>query len=224
MPQAGVPARARRRYAAPWWEELDREAFRFPTAYEVKPARRAVARTEDGSVRATAPATDQHPPVAHGTRPAANGRASAAHPRASAAEARAAAVHQRASTDGRALAATRRVSGRVAGPSSRPRPVAAAPAPPAAAPSPVRAPTPAGVPVSAAAERAAARAGVAEGERRTVIIRGYGAERNLPVARPTLRRHERPGFRPDRAALWAVFLGLVLILVAVASAHGAVLH
>jgi len=53
-----------------------------------------------------------------------------------------------------------------------------------------------------------------------VTIRGYGAERNLPVARPTLRRHERPGFRPDRAALWAVFLGLVLILVAVVSAHG----
>jgi len=59
-----------------------------------------------------------------------------------------------------------------------------------------------------------------DGIRRTVTIRGYGAERNLPVARPTLRRHERPGFRPDRAALWAVLLGLCLILVAVASAHG----
>jgi hypothetical protein len=57
-----------------------------------------------------------------------------------------------------------------------------------------------------------------------VTIRGYGAERNLPVARPTLRRHERPGFRPDRAALWAVVLGLVLILVAAASAHAAVAH
>jgi hypothetical protein len=44
------------------------------------------------------------------------------------------------------------------------------------------------------------------------------------VARPTLRRHERPGFRPDRTALWAVLLGLCLILVAAASAHGAVLH
>ena len=54
-----------------------------------------------------------------------------------------------------------------------------------------------------------------------MTIRGHGAERNLPVARPTVRRHERPGFRPDRAALWAVILGLVLILVAVASAHGA---
>jgi hypothetical protein len=58
------------------------------------------------------------------------------------------------------------------------------------------------------------------GERRTVTIRGHGAERNLPVARPTLRRHERPGFRPDLVALWAVLLGLCLILVAVASAHG----
>jgi hypothetical protein len=144
MPQAGVPARARRRYAAPWWEELDREAFRFPAAYEVKPA----ARTANG-----------------------------------------------------------RVSARVAGPSSPPRPVAAAPAPPAAAPTPAPGPAPAPAPASAPT-------------RRTVTIRGYGAERNLPVARPTLRRHERPGFRPDRAALWAFFLGLVLILVAVASAHG----
>jgi hypothetical protein len=60
--------------------------------------------------------------------------------------------------------------------------------------------------------------------RRTVVIRGHGAERNLPVARPTLRRHERPGFRPDRAALWAVMLGLLLILVAATSAHAAILH
>jgi hypothetical protein len=44
------------------------------------------------------------------------------------------------------------------------------------------------------------------------------------VARPTLRRHERPGFRPDRAAMWAVILGMVLILVAVTSAHAAILH
>jgi len=57
-----------------------------------------------------------------------------------------------------------------------------------------------------------------------VTIHGHGAERNLPVARPTPRRHERPGFRPDRTALWAVLLGLCLILVAAASAHGAVLH
>ncbi|HUB36285.1 MAG TPA: hypothetical protein VL972_05630 [Solirubrobacteraceae bacterium] len=76
----------------------------------------------------------------------------------------------------------------------------------------------------AGARAAQERAGGATDGRRTVTIRGYGAERNLPVARPTLRRHERPGFRPDRAALWAVALGLFLILVAATSAHAAVLH
>jgi hypothetical protein len=53
-----------------------------------------------------------------------------------------------------------------------------------------------------------------------VTIRGYGAERNVPMPRPTVRRSERPGFRPDRAAMYAVLLGLCLILVAVVSAHG----
>jgi hypothetical protein len=57
-----------------------------------------------------------------------------------------------------------------------------------------------------------------------VVIRGRGAERNLPVSRPTMRRHERPGFKADRAALWAVMLGLLLILVAATSAHAAILH
>jgi hypothetical protein len=129
MSRAGVSARPARRYAAPWWEELDREAFRFPGARE-----------------------------AHDSRPA------------------------------------RRPAGEVS----------------SAAP-------PATVPVPEAAHETTPRT---NGERRTVTIRGHGAERNLPVARPTLRRHERPGFRPDRAALWAVLLGLCLILVAVASAHG----
>lgn len=59
--------------------------------------------------------------------------------------------------------------------------------------------------------------------RRTVQITGRGAERNLPATRPTLRRHEREGFRPDRAALWAVLLGMLLIVVAATSAHAAVL-
>jgi hypothetical protein len=136
MPEAGVPTRARRRNAAPWWEELDREAFRFPAAYEVKPAQVPV-----GAAVAEAPAA-----------------------------------------------------------------VAEAPAQAAGSP----------------AQAAGSPAGNAE--RRTVTIRGRGAERNLPVARPTLRRHERPGFRPDRAALWAVMLGLLLILVAAASAHAAIPH
>ncbi len=75
----------------------------------------------------------------------------------------------------------------------------------------------------------------AENGRRTVQITGRGAERNLPsvtrrgaernlpAGSPTLRRHERAGFQPDRAAMWAVVLGLLLILVAAASAHAAVL-
>ena len=118
MPRAGVSARPVRRYAAPWWEELDRDAFRFPAA---RPA--AGASVSPGDI---------------------GGHTNGATP--------------------------------------------------------------------------------ADGGRRTVTIRGYGAERNLPVARPTLRRHERPGFKADRAALWAVLLGICLILVAAASAHGAVLH
>jgi hypothetical protein len=63
--------------------------------------------------------------------------------------------------------------------------------------------------------------------RRTVTIRGQGAERysgrpDGSRRRPE-RRHERAGFRPDRAALWAFLLGVMLILVAVTSAHAATL-
>ena len=64
--------------------------------------------------------------------------------------------------------------------------------------------------------------------RRTVTIRGRGAERAYgwtyeSSRRPSVPAHERPGFKPDRAALWAVFLGLLLVLVAATSAHAAVL-
>src|SRR5947209_10803628 len=140
MPRAGVSARADARHAAPWWEELDREAFRFPAVREVRTGPKRAVTVRPGEVRPGEVRDAEHP-----------------------------------------------------------APVAAAPAAPA--------PTT-----------------TADGPRRTVIIRGYGAERNLPVARPTLRRHEWPGIRPDRAALWAVLLGLCLILVAAASAHRAVLH
>jgi hypothetical protein len=64
--------------------------------------------------------------------------------------------------------------------------------------------------------------------RRTVTIRGRGAER-YPARRADAarrrpeRRHERAGFRPDRAALWAFLLGVMLILAAVTSAHAATL-
>ncbi len=66
--------------------------------------------------------------------------------------------------------------------------------------------------------------------RRTVTIRGYGAERNLPWTagqsrrRPAEPRHQRPGFRADRAAMWAVLLGIMLVIVAAASSHAAVLR
>lgn len=61
--------------------------------------------------------------------------------------------------------------------------------------------------------------------RRTVTITGRGAERNLPWPTESSRRrsarrpHERAGFRPDRVAMWAVFLGLLLVLVAAMTAH-----
>jgi hypothetical protein len=56
---------------------------------------------------------------------------------------------------------------------------------------------------------------------RTVTIRGRGAERNVPAPRRAPRRaYERTGFRPDRVAMWAVLLGVLLVLVAVISAHG----
>jgi hypothetical protein len=65
--------------------------------------------------------------------------------------------------------------------------------------------------------------------RRTVTIRGRGAERELAfpqngrARRPAVRRHERPGFQPDRTALWALMLGVVLVLVAATSSHAATL-
>ena len=70
--------------------------------------------------------------------------------------------------------------------------------------------------------------GGAASARRTVRISGQGAEgyatRN--GTRPSsaqryqrLRPYERAGFRPDRVAMWAVLLGVLLVLAAVASAH-----
>jgi hypothetical protein len=61
--------------------------------------------------------------------------------------------------------------------------------------------------------------------RRTITISGRGAERHLPWPgdpggrRPAKRVHERTGFRPDRVAMWAVFLGILLVAVAIASPH-----
>jgi hypothetical protein len=58
--------------------------------------------------------------------------------------------------------------------------------------------------------------------RRTVTIRGQVAPR--PVSRqPARRAEERVGSRPDRIAMWAVLLCVVMILVAATSSHAAVL-
>jgi hypothetical protein len=66
--------------------------------------------------------------------------------------------------------------------------------------------------------------------RRTVVIRGQVVPRaggtgsqTAPVRRrPPRRPSERiVGTRPDRAALWAVMMGVFLICVAVMTAHGA---
>lgn len=60
----------------------------------------------------------------------------------------------------------------------------------------------------------------AHGVRRTVVITGRGDDRYLPAPRPRrsseLRFHERSGFSPDRAGLWAVLLGIALVIGAVA--------
>ncbi|HEX4806670.1 MAG TPA: hypothetical protein VFU94_12280 [Conexibacter sp.] len=68
------------------------------------------------------------------------------------------------------------------------------------------------------------------GARRTVVIRGQiappsaarlhapGPARRRPPRRPSERI---VGTRPDRAALWAVMMGVFLIAVAVMTAHGA---
>src|ERR1022692_2876095 len=61
--------------------------------------------------------------------------------------------------------------------------------------------------------------------RRTVTISGRGAERYSPrttpggrtsgtARRPQRRAYERAGFRPDRVAMWAVLLGVMLVVVA----------
>jgi hypothetical protein len=61
--------------------------------------------------------------------------------------------------------------------------------------------------------------------RRTVVIRGQVAPPPRPYRSTAQRgRPRRPseriaGTRPDRAALWAVMMGVFLILVAVLTAH-----
>src|SRR5579875_1699263 len=63
------------------------------------------------------------------------------------------------------------------------------------------------------------RGGFETPAKRTVRISGRGAERYAPIAArartSALRLHERSGFSPDRAGLWAVLLGIVLVLACV---------
>jgi hypothetical protein len=58
--------------------------------------------------------------------------------------------------------------------------------------------------------------GAQQGARRTVLITGHGDDRYLPAPRQRraseLRFHERSGFSPDRAGLWAVLLGIALVI------------
>jgi hypothetical protein len=55
--------------------------------------------------------------------------------------------------------------------------------------------------------------------RRTVKIGGRPAEFHSAPRRPSRTVHERVGPRPDRIAAWAFALGLLLILIAIATAN-----
>jgi hypothetical protein len=61
--------------------------------------------------------------------------------------------------------------------------------------------------------------------RRTVVITGRGADgyHTRRSHKPMLKPHERAGFKPDRVAMWAVLLGLALLLGAATSSHAATL-
>jgi hypothetical protein len=68
--------------------------------------------------------------------------------------------------------------------------------------------------------------------RRTVEITGHTSDVYVPRRSrdadwaatnvPVRSRRQSPSFHPDRAAMWAIFLGVLLILVAAVSAHAAV--
>ena len=69
-----------------------------------------------------------------------------------------------------------------------------------------------------------AEAGSVAAPRRTVVIRGQVADRYSTPRTHAAGRHPISGpygmrMRPERAALWAVLLGLALVIVALASAN-----
>lgn len=83
---------------------------------------------------------------------------------------------------------------------------------------------------SAAPRRGAHPKGTAIPARRTVEIRGRtvpapAVPRSVEIERrrPPRRPIERVGARPDRIAMWALLMGIVLILVAVGTADASVL-
>jgi hypothetical protein len=70
-----------------------------------------------------------------------------------------------------------------------------------------------------------------QGNRRTVVIRGQVVDRYSPRRTPEQRaraasraRREASRSNPERIAMWAVLLGIVLILAAATSSHAAVVH
>jgi hypothetical protein len=65
--------------------------------------------------------------------------------------------------------------------------------------------------------------GTAVPGRRTVTIRGQVAPRP-ESRRPRRDPYDRVGSRPDRIAMWAVLLCVLLVLVAATSSHAAVMH
>jgi hypothetical protein len=100
---------------------------------------------------------------------------------------------------------------------------------PRSAPAPVRT-APAPVPATAPPAAAPHRPLVVPIERRTVRITGHPGARagisglfEVDRRRAARRPVERIGPRPDRLAMWAVLLGLFLILVAATSSHAATL-
>lgn len=63
-------------------------------------------------------------------------------------------------------------------------------------------------------------------QRRTVVITGRIADRYVSSRRgyeANLRPHHRSTFKPDRMAMWAVLMGVLLLLVAATSSHAATL-
>jgi hypothetical protein len=61
-----------------------------------------------------------------------------------------------------------------------------------------------------------------DGELAAIVVDGpWTGSRSTSRRRPRRRAAERVGHRPDRIALWAFLVGLLLVIIAAATAHGA---